>query len=32
MKSNYGVKHAEHRNWPQPALVPFAAIEVLTPP
>lgn len=30
--SNYGVKHAAHRNWPRPTLTPTQAVEVLAPP
>jgi hypothetical protein len=29
--SNYGVKRAEHRDWPQPAIRPEAAITILSP-
>jgi hypothetical protein len=29
--SNYGVKRAEHRNWPRPAKRPEDAVVVLTP-
>ena len=30
--SNYGVKRAEHRNWPRPTLTPLQAVTVLEPP
>lgn len=30
--SNFGVKRAAHRRWPQPALAPAAAIRILGPP
>ncbi len=30
--SNYGVKRAEHRDWPRPTLAPMQAVEVLAPP
>jgi hypothetical protein len=29
--SNYGIKHAEHRTWPQPAKRPENAVAVLAP-
>ena len=30
--SNYNVKRAQHRSWPQPAPAPQAAIRILSPP
>lgn len=30
--SSYGVKRAEHRNWPRPTLGPSHAVQVLAPP
>ncbi len=29
--SNYGVKRAEHRNWPQPVRAPAQAVRVIQP-